>query len=213
MTKRIPWYSKYKVNLPEGKSGDWVVRQITVSPKQAEMDAMRGLFSGHGRCVPAGTYMQLLHKGEIVMSDTPDEIKDHTHAIHEASRRGGHVIINGLGLGMVAAAVARMDNVEKVTVIELSEDVIKLVEPTLTAGFGDKIEVIHANSLEYKPERGTKFSVAWHDIWPSICEDNLPEMATLNRRYGNRAEWQGAWAQDLCKKIRRESQSTSVWGW
>ena len=204
MTKRIPWTTRYKIDLPEGESGDWLIRKISVSESQAARDMLRGMFGNYGRCVPEGTYTQLMHNTTIVMSDTPDEIRDHMGPINVAKSFGGHVLINGLGLGMVAAAVANMDNVEKVTVIELSEDVIKLVEPTLTSRFGDKIEIIHADCFEYKPAKGMKFSVAWHDIWDSISIDNLPEMATLNRRYGQRARWQGAWAQDLCKRMRHD---------
>jgi hypothetical protein len=207
VNKKIPYDERYKVSIPEGISGDWEVRKITISEEQSKHDMMRGLFNGHGRYARAGTFTQLRRSKTIIMSDTHDEIRDHLQPIDRIEAHGGHVIIAGLGIGMVAAAAASCSNVSKVTVVEMSEDVIKLVEPTLMSRFGDKIEIIHADALKYKPAKGLRFSVAWHDIWDSISADNLPDMAVLNRRYGQRAEWQGAWAQDICKRLKREENS------
>jgi len=80
-------------------------------------------------------------------------------------------------------------------VIELSEDVIKLVEPHLKERWGERLTVIHANALIWQPPKGAKYDMVWHDIWPTICTDNKETMTTLHRRYGRRAKWQGSWAR------------------
>jgi hypothetical protein len=45
--------------------------------------------------------------------------------------------------------------------------------------------------------------VAWHDVWANICEDNLPLMARLHRRYGRRVNWQGSWSKEVVLAARR----------
>jgi len=200
----MSYHDAFKLNVPEGESGDWSVKRFTVSEADEKFGRMRAVVSRSalGRWVDAGDYTGLYRRGEVVMSDTPNEIRDHVFPYLEAKARGGHVLINGLGLGLITAAIARCENVERVTVVEISADVIKLVGPTLEAQFAGKVQIVHADALKFRPGKGEKFSVAWHDIWPAISGDNLPEMTTLHRRYGRRCEWQGSWARELCQRRR-----------
>jgi hypothetical protein len=189
-------YSKsdaYKmVNIiPEGKSGDWTIEKFTVEPN---------VFQGfRPRFVPPGEYLRLKRRGTVVMSDTPDEIRDHRYAISEAK---GHVLIAGLGIGMVAKACLDKPEVTKVTVVEKSEDVIALTGPTLMAMYGDRLEIVHADIFEYKAPKGVTYGMAWFDIWDDICVDNLPEMQKLHRKFGKNAAWKGSWARELCELHR-----------
>ena len=74
---------------------------------------------------PVGTYTRLRHSERgIVMSDIPHEMLDHREPVSHAR---GHCLINGLGLGMVLAAVLKQPDVTDVTVIEVDRDVIDLV--------------------------------------------------------------------------------------
>lgn len=201
---------EYKVSIPEGISGDWRIEKFTVDAEAAKFDAMRAAISGSGRSVPEGTYTALFHKKKIIMSDTPDEIRDHLPPIWEAKAAGGRVLVNGLGIGMVTAAILGFENVERVTVIEISEDVIRLVAPTLQTRFGDRLKIVHEDAFKYKPAKGQRFSVVWHDIWSDICTDNLEQMATLHRRYGRRADWQDSWSKELLRYHRRRERGM---GW
>jgi predicted methyltransferase len=190
--------------LPRRKRGAWLVEQRTVSEEEQRRGAFHALIQGHGRFTPAGTYIGLRRNGAIVMSNAPDEIRDHCEPVWQARSRGGHVLINGLGLGWVAAEILSHENVERVTVVEIERDVISLVGPSLKKAFGQRVEIVHDDALAY-PDRlvpGTRFSVVWHDIWPNICASNLPEMVKLHRRYGRRCDWQGSWARHLCKRLR-----------
>lgn len=196
----------WKVNLPEGSSGDWRVEYFKVSKDAAAFESIRAIVSGTGRGVPEGRYTALYCNQSLVMSDTLDEMWDHMFPIHEACDRGGRVLINGLGLGMVAAAILMGNAVEKVTVIENSPDVIALVGPTLTARYGHRLEIIEADAFEYKPPKGQRFSVVWHDIWNELCTDNLKDMGTLHRRYGNRCDWQGSWGKEILQHYRRQGR-------
>jgi hypothetical protein len=181
------------VTVPEGTSGDWSVARFTVSEAEAKFSALRAAIKGE-HAVPAGTYTALRYggrtSGEIVMSDTPGEMRDHLEPVYRAR---GHVLINGLGLGMVLAAVLRKPAVTQVTVVELSKDVIQLVAPHYV---DPRLTIVHADAFKYTPPRGSRYEVVWHDIWPTICSDNLKEMRQLRRKYARRATWQGCWSED-----------------
>ena len=189
---------KYRVDIPEGASGDWCVQRFTVTPEDESFERIRACNpSTRGRFTPAGTYTRLTHRGSVVMSDTPDEARDHWQPIWRAK---GRVLINGLGLGVVLQACLAKDTVEHVTVVEKSPDVIGLVAPHYLTRFGSKrLEIIQADALFYQPKRGTRFDVVWHDIWSNFSADNLPDMARLHRKYGKRCDWQGSWARELCR--------------
>jgi hypothetical protein len=216
MTERIPWYQKYKVNIPEDSIGDWKIERHTVGGDEAKNGRVYACNpSSMGRFVPEGTYTGLKHKGSLWMSDTPDEIRDHLSPIHEA-RRGGHILVNGLGIGMVTAAMLNLKDddgdfiVEKVTVIEISSEVIYLVGRRLKERYGDRLEIIEADSYEYSPPKGIRYTVVWHDIWLNLCTDNLDEMAKLHRKYGRRTDWQGSWGKEVLTSLRRQERRS---GW
>lgn len=216
-TKHVPYYEKYKVSIPEDSIGDWKIEHHTVGGDEAKSGRMYACNpSSMGRYVPEGTYTGLKHKGNLWMSDTPDEIRDHMTPIHEAQRRGGHILINGLGIGMVTAAVLNLKDddgnfvVDKVTVIENASEVIYLVGRILKERYGDRLEIIEADSYEYKPQKGIRYSMVWHDIWLHLCTDNLDEMSKLHRKYGRRTDWQGSWGRELLQSQRRRERAQ---GW
>jgi hypothetical protein len=177
-----------KVEIPEGVSGDWRVERFTVD--HPDFHSMV-----RGRGVPVGeTFTRLMRGPILVMSDTPAEMRDHRGPVINAS---GSCLINGLGIGMVLRAVLAKPEVTDVTVVELSEDVIKLVAPSYQ---DPRVTIVHADAFEYKPPKGRRYQMVWHDIWDYICADNLPEMHRLHRKYGRRADWQGSWCRERCER-------------
>ena len=221
------WYEKYKVDVPVGECGDWTVERFTFDRRAADMERTRAMFtfSGGGRGVPEGTYTSLKRRGYLVMSDTPDEIRDHLGPIHEvvhAVKRGEKptCLVHGLGLGMVAKAMLD-EGAAKVTIVEQSSDVIDLVGKHLLHALGgseevfegyeangsrswatDRLSIINDDALTWQPLKGAKWDVLWHDIWDDLCTDNLPEMKILHRRFGRRSRWQGSWGRELCERAR-----------
>jgi hypothetical protein len=201
---------EYKVDVPEGKSGIWTIARFSVSEKDAEFDAMRGMFSGGGmgRHTPVGTYTSLHRGGTIVMSDTPDEIRDHRRFMRNAT---GNVLIAGLGLGMVLQGVARKPDVTHVTVVEKSIDVVNLVEAHYKAkDYGHKVEIVCHDIFDYKPSRGQTFDHGWIDIWDNLCTDNLDEMTKLSRRFIRSIKNKGYWGKELLLR-RREHEKRNDW--
>lgn len=154
-------------------------------------------FKGGGRSCRPGTYTRLMRGSTLVMSDTPDEKRDHYDFVRRAR---GHVLIHGLGLGMVLGAVLGKLEVSSVTVIELSQDVINLVG----ASYDDpRVTIVCADALTWEPPKGARFGAVWHDIWDDICSDNREDMKLLHRRYGRRSTWQGSWGRELMEYYAR----------
>jgi hypothetical protein len=183
-----------KVNVTEGSSGAWSVRKFTVTADEVGLYNLRLIRDGQlRRVVPPGDYTKLICNGlGVVMSDTPAEAHESEPAYRAAT---GKVLINGLGLGFVLAAILRKSEVEHVTVIENSPDVIKLVMPSIQDN-GTRCKVILADATVWRPAKGETFDAVWHDIWNDICEDNKPQMKAMKMAYRRKAKWQGCWSQE-----------------
>lgn len=177
-----------KVSLPESRSGRWAIERFTV----AEPMAVARFWHG-ARAPRPGTYTRLMRGSTLVMSDTPAEMRDHIIAVHKAH---GHCLINGLGLGMVLAAVLRKPEVSAVTVVEVSGELIEMVGPHYR---DPRVTFVTADAYEYTPPKNLRFGMVWHDIWDTISVENLEGMKRLHRKYGRRAEWQGSWCRSECE--------------
>lgn len=192
-----------EVMVPDGVHGDASIDTFTVSEKEAKMFNMQCIFGGVDqarRQIKPGTYKRLIVDKELVMTNTPAEVRDHSIFIRNARDFGGDILINGLGLGMVLNAILCFDNVTSVTVIEKSADVIALTGPTFDHEW--RVTIIHADALEWKAPVGKRYSLVWHDIWNTVSADNLPTMGTLHRKYGKRCDWQSSWCRKEAQRLR-----------
>ncbi len=133
------------------------------------------------------------------MTDLYDEWWTQRKAIEQARKRGGDVLITGLGLGLVVTSILEppTGRVGRVVVIERSADVIRLVARSLEQRYHGLIEIINADAFEWLPQPAQRFSVAWHDIWPNPHEQGVMAQAErLERRYAPYCAWQGNWVRD-----------------
>ena len=171
--------------------------------------SLRSGFRSH-EYVPEGDYMRLQVNGELVMSDTRMEQRSNLEVVAQAK---GHVLIFGLGMGMIIVPILANPEVETVTVVELCADVVNLVHPHLIylPGFA-KLTVEVGDAFKFKPPR-RDYSCIYFDIWHDINTDNLQDIATLHRRA---ARWKapGAWCSswmhsELLLRRRREQRQ----GW
>jgi len=186
-----------QVTVPPGEKGDWRISNFVIDEKKSDLSVLSFLSNRRG-LLPPGVYTQLTCEGRgLVMSDTPDEMRDHIEFVIKAK---GHVLINGLGLGMVLAAVLAKPSVERVTVIELEQDVIDLAGPHYAC---ERLEIVCCSAFDYRPPKGVRYGAVWHDIWDHLHEDNLPEMTMLQRKYGRRCDWQGSWGRDYIEIMMR----------
>jgi spermidine synthase len=193
------------VSIPENESGTWKISKFTVSKEEAQVFNMRASSSSslRGQYMYEGSYTRLTNNGHVIMSDTPQEMSEHSTFVRKAK---GNVLINGLGIGMVLKNVLLKPNIDSVVVVELSEDVINLV--------GDfykdhRLSIHHADAFKWTPPKGTKFHAIWHDIWPDKSIDNIADMSRLHRRY---ARWlmtggfQDSWARKELKYRARKKR-------
>ena len=178
-----------KVDVPDGKRGHWVVERFKIPQNYLAFTY------GH-RAPSPGTYTRLLHGSHCVMSDTDAEMRDHYGAVINAK---GHILLNGLGIGMVLKGCLNKPEVTKATVIEIDPDVIALVGPHYT---DTRVEIVCADAYAYQPPKGVRYGMVWHDIWSDICSDNLEGMKKLHRKYGRRTDWQGSWCRYECERGR-----------
>ena len=184
-------------HIKEGSIGDFNISRFKVEPK--DIAYQWGSIFKSGRGCPPGDYIKLTRGSTLVMSNTPDEIRDHREFIRRST---GSVLINGLGIGMCLTAVLQKQDVTDVTVIEVSKEVIDLVSPCFD---DDRLTIINQSAFDYKPPKGKRYNVVWHDIWDFICTDNLEEMKKLHRKYGRKTDWQGSWCRGILEqKIRQE---------
>jgi len=194
------------VDVPVGKSGVWEINKFSIKREDVLMFNLRLARDGLAhRQVPEGTYTRLVYDNkEVVMSDTPAEKYDHKWFVRKST---GKVLLAGLGLGMVLNAVALKPEVTKITVVELSSDVINLCWDHYKKKFGDKIELIQADILEWKPPKGDRiWDCAWFDIWTDGNLENWEEYKLLMRRYGRKAVYKDCWMRNKLLRMQREER-------
>lgn len=185
--------------LPEGTSGRVRIEHFVVSEKDAEFTALRAAFKGRDEYVAPGKYVRLYVGGELMMSDTSMEKRSNVEVVHQAK---GHVLIAGLGIGMIVHPIAAKREVKSITIVEKSHDVIRLVAPTLPK----KATVVEGDIFTWERPK-TKYDTIYFDIWPGICTDNLDDIAKLNRRFARYkapGAWVNSWQRELLLYRRRQ---------
>ncbi len=191
----------YAGPIGEGPSGWKVVVQEATSLGQLQ-DAKDGRY-------PAGNgpFHVLRHDKQLWMSDTDTEKRDLLEPVWKIElwadlhSQGPKVLVHGLGLGLVVAAALRFGSA--VEVVEIDSDLVEWMTPWLT-----RLARRHQGSLQIHVDDvltrtwpvGSHWNIVWHDIWPSINEDNLSQMHQLHRSFGHRTDWQGSWARWYCER-------------
>lgn len=206
-----------RCRVPEMKNDDGTV---VVSQFDVGRDSLENLRAqlGGGRGTRPGTYTRIDVDGRLWMSDTDAECRDHFAPIQKAKYASGagwgvepedHTptgrgLVNGLGLGCVVGAM--LDWLDHVDVVEIDARVAELVGGWFETEYPGRVTIHVDDAYTIKWPTGTEWDVAWHDIWPSLCTDNLVGMGKLHRRYGRRVRWQGSWGKELLQARRRRER-------
>lgn len=209
MPNHAKWERLGDCTTPLGAKGDWVIR-INKKDKVDDIFDFMSRARSPETYVPHGEYKVLAHKGRktVVMSNTPFEVRTNEEAYRDAK---GHVLINGLGMGMLLEALLHKPEVVSITVVEIDRHLIDLVAPY----FNEKVvhlkrpfslNVFHEDAFRFNPP--VKFDYVWHDIWDGITPANLPEMAEINRKYGKFAHKQGTWSRAYLRKDLKSNNIT-----
>lgn len=184
--------------VPESTYGIATVEHFTVSEADSRFSSMR-----RGGYVPSGKYAKLKVNGTLMMSDTSMEHSTNREVVRQSH---GHVLIAGLGLGMILHPILAKHEVLSVTVIEKFPDVIALVGPTVK---NDKLTIIEGDIYEWKPAKDTKYDTIYFDIWSEQSTDCLEEMKKLHLRF--RAHkvkdgWMDSWRRGELKSQLRSDR-------
>lgn len=147
-----------------------------------------------------GMKFQVLMEDDIVkMSNMPEIVEDFKEFLSVAK---GHILINGLGMGMCNVYLLKKDNVDSLTVIEYNKELIHLIAPFFEDN--PKCTIIHADALEYIPPEGKLYDYVWHDIWTLQSASNVKDIESLKDKYNSIAHWQGAWREEACTRQLQE---------
>ena len=142
------------VPVPDGKLGNFRVESFEVSETQARLFNVKN----KGREIVPGNFKRLCQHNQVIMSNTPAEIKDHLPLFYQAQRQGGHILLNGLGLGVCVSKLLDFENVKSVTVYEKEQDVIDLVAPSYMDD--PRFKVVRRDALTFRPTSESFFDIA-----------------------------------------------------
>lgn len=147
---------------------------------------------------PPGLYTRLRHGDwEVFMTDLYDEWWTQLPFIEEARRRGGPILITGLGLGLIVEDILGKPGAPADTqliVLEQSADVISLVAPHLLARYPRGLAIVQGDAFTWAPPAGAHYSMVWHDIWPDPQDPKCAaEIAQLEARFAPFTDWQQSW--------------------
>jgi len=197
----FPTMSKY-LKPVEGKN--FKIVHYTLTGEKLKLIKFRDIIHGRRESdgQEPGTIVQLRDKDEtVIMSDTEMERRTNRYFLMKAT---GDVLIGGLGLGMIILAAQAKEEVNSITVVEISQEIIDLAVPQLS--LNDKVNVICGDIFVWYPPKGVKYDTIYMDIWNSVCSDNYSDMKRLNRRFGRRLNrdnpdcWISSWRYIETKK-------------
>ena len=165
-----PYYKNIKIS--DIKDGDWELRLESYKPYRAVIAGDMEIYDDFREVAPLGFFTEefrfpaVLEGGNEWMTLTPVDLDTSDEAIEAAH---GRVVTFGLGLGYYAYMCSEKEEVESITVIEKSPDVIKLFKTHILPQFPnkDKVTVIEADAFEYagKDMAAAKYDVAFVDTW------------------------------------------------
>lgn len=129
----------------------------------------------------------------VWMSLTRMEIESHMPHLAAAH---GHTVVMGLGMGFALYNIAKNPRVTKVTLVEKSLDIVRLLDKTTKwrqwPG-SEKVELVIADALGYVPDSPVDFLYA--DIWP-LAGDKKALNQTQHMQKNIRAKLVGYWTQE-----------------
>lgn len=129
----------------------------------------------------------LRENDNVWMSITPSEINTMQQAINKVQ---GNVLVFGCGLGYFPYMISLKNNVNKITIIEKNEKIIKIFEENILPFFEnkDKITIIKEDCFKYLEDFNTEsFNYCFCDIWFNN-NDGIPlylKLKQIEKKYKN----------------------------
>ena len=165
-----PYYKNIKI--PEIKDANWEFRLEEYAPYRGVIANDMEIFDDFKEIPPLGFFSErfkfpaILEGGNEWMTLTPIDLDTCEEAIELAH---GKVVTFGLGLGYYAYMASEKEEVDSVTIVELSPDVIRIFEKHILPQMPNKhkIKIVNADAFEYaeKIMPKEKFDIAFVDTW------------------------------------------------
>lgn len=196
----------YKMDfLSPGRSGRFRLEHFEIPPGPTHHDVS-------GRPTGLGRFVRLVEESasgvRVWMTDTRAEILEHEplfaalDQVREPASAGSGVLVSGLGLGLAVVGAVR-HGATWVDVVERQPEVVDLVGAQVVAWAakrGVQVNVHVQDVFDFVPSPGVSYDAAWHDIWPTISDENLPEMDALEARFASHVRGPSlCWARDRCE--------------
>jgi hypothetical protein len=193
-------YMEWQVTVPPYDHDGVVIERFEVSREEAVTSMFRASFNPQrgDRSVLAGTYTKLTVDGQLWMSDTPAEIRDHDVIDERMADFPESMLIVGLGLGMVLHRAITAYQIPRIDVIERDPRVVTAVEShyqALALEHEVDLTIWTGDVHDFKMPRAAYWDLGFFDIWAHIDLDDLPEVARLRNRFRSRLGRFEAWAQ------------------
>lgn len=162
------------------KDGSWEIKWEFYPPYRAAIGADMIIKDSFAEIPPIAFFEEgfsfpaVLEDGNEWMTLTPVDVDTCENEIEKAH---GKVVTFGLGLGYYTYMVSEKDNVASITVVEKSQNVIRLFEKHILPSFPhkEKVKIVNADAFEYaeKVMPTEKFDYAFVDTWRD-ASDGLP---------------------------------------
>lgn len=162
------------LSIPARKSGNYRIEHLVIpAGEKVLLNNTRNALLGDQRAEAFNlvydidtTWHELIGPTGTLMTDLPVEQRQ-----MEACIKGmrGNILVGGLGLGLASKLLAQKKSVTHITVVEVSKDVIRLVEGS---AHDPKVEIVCQDLftfLENLPQK-ENFTAAFFDIWQSDSE-------------------------------------------
>ena len=183
-----PYYQN--IHFPNVTSGAWELKTETYPPFRLFTSDDLFVCDGYTEIPQIGffdvpfSFPAVLENGNEWMTLSPVDLDTSDEAIRAAH---GNVVTFGLGLGYYAYRVSEKKEVQSVTVVEKSPDVIKLFQTYLLPQFSNqsKIHIVKADAFEYAKQQLSEkhFDIAFVDTWRDASDglDMYIRMKCLER--------------------------------
>ena len=159
------------IRIPNERRGKWELKTETLRPLEAfvcndfAITPDRRMIPQVGFFNKPYPFPAVLENGREWMTLQPNEMVTTMPAIRAAH---GRVLTFGLGLGYFTYHAAQKENVESVTVVDLSADVIELFRTHILPQFPhrDKVRLVQCDAFDFAEHRMEgNFDFVFADIW------------------------------------------------
>ena len=212
MTKPDPALYASPIDLPAARSGKLAVEHFEISGRVDIIGTRQALLTGRRQTIAQLAEPRRCHRlvetgVGVWMTDLPEELNQIAELLTCLKPRG-HILIGGLGLGILAKSVSSLAGVDRTVVVELSPNVIKLCADSKA-----QYEVIRADVAKFVVQHPDRFDFYLLDTWQGTNEGTwwdtvMPLRRSIRRCFGAKPKiW--CWAEDImCGQIGQSLMNT-----